>query len=145
VDYFTSQPEFNAKAIAKVSKAATCLCRWVLAIDMYHDTKTVIGPKTEALNRAERQLMEKQSRLDKKRETLASIQSNLEDLRFKYESAMAHRDQLQVDMRNATEKVQRARHVLKALTKEKAQWEVAARELNQNVTEVRFFSMPRNL
>eukprot|EP00873_Tetraselmis_striata_P027558 jgi/Tetstr1/447822/TSEL_035152.t1 len=135
VDYFTSQPEFNAKSIAKVSKAATCLCRWVLAIDMYHDTKNVIGPKTDALHRAERQLLEKQARLEKKRETLDAIHASVEDLKFKYESAMAHRDQLQVDMRNATEKVERARHVLKALTTEKAQWEAAALELNHNVDD----------
>lgn len=108
---------------------------------MYHDTKNVIGPKTDALHRAERQLLEKQARLEKKRETLDAIHASVEDLKFKYESAMAHRDQLQVDMRNATEKVERARHVLKALTTEKAQWEAAALELNHNVDDVRSRSL----
>ena len=142
MDYFTSQPEFNARAIAKVSKAATCLCRWVLAIDLYHETKRVIIPKTEALKQAEEQVAERRKKLEGKRATLATIQSSLQEMRFKYESALGHRDQLSKDLNNATMKVDRARTVLRTLKHERSRWEEVSRQMSDQVKQVCPSSLP---
>ena len=56
VGKFTCMEGFSPKAMSRVSKAAASMCRWVLALSLYHTTERSLLPKRQALRQAETEL-----------------------------------------------------------------------------------------
>lgn len=73
--------EFNPERVERVSKAATCMCQWVLAMDAHYKVMKMVRPRQLALQRAENQLLEKQQRLADAQSKLDAILDSLLELK----------------------------------------------------------------
>jgi hypothetical protein len=53
---YTENPDFNPEIIAKASKAAEGMCRWIFAMVTYDRVAKIVAPKKAALAEAEEKL-----------------------------------------------------------------------------------------
>lgn len=53
---YVENPDFNPEIIAKASKAAEGMCRWIFAMITYDRVAKVVAPKKAALAEAEEKL-----------------------------------------------------------------------------------------
>ena len=67
---YTKNEKFTAENIARKSKAAESICKWVLAIDNYAEVMKIIKPKQEKLKVAEGELKIAQDDLKTKQSAL---------------------------------------------------------------------------
>ncbi len=74
LDKYVKNPDFTAEKMASVSTAATSLCKWVRAMNIYSIVAKEIEPKKKALAGAEATLAEAQSTLNSKQESLRVVQ-----------------------------------------------------------------------
>ena len=66
-DRFLSNDDFKPEKMKKVSKAATGLCKWVVAMEAYDRVAKIVAPKKELLKEAEAVLETKLLALEKKK------------------------------------------------------------------------------
>ncbi|GMH41196.1 hypothetical protein BSKO_09106 [Bryopsis sp. KO-2023] len=133
---FTQMSEFSPKAMTKVSKAAGSMCRWVLAMDLYHKTQTVMEPKRQALALAQAELERSEQELKAAREKLDAILGSVKDLRLQYQNAIDKTAQLHSESEEGIRKAAKAQKVLSALMKESGRWEERAGYFESKINNV---------
>jgi len=136
IDRYTALPEFTASRMEKVSKAATCICKWVVAIDNYFDIMKVIEPKRSKLREAEGVLDATREKLEGTRESLRKILEGIEQLREKYSMMLERKAVLQAEAAAAADKLKRAENLLHALSGERTRWEQLAEEFAVKFSQV---------
>lgn len=77
VRLFVTDPAFDPMVVARSSKSAAVLAKWVLAMDEYQKVKKVVDPKREALRVAEGELAAQELRLTEARQRLAAINAKI--------------------------------------------------------------------
>jgi dynein heavy chain, axonemal len=68
---FMENPDFDPDKIKNASSAAEGLCKWVRALESYDRVAKVVGPKKEALSKAELELKMTLESLEEKRKTVS--------------------------------------------------------------------------
>ncbi|XP_043195463.1 dynein axonemal heavy chain 7-like [Amphibalanus amphitrite] len=128
---FISNPEFDPNKVKAASTAAEGLCRWVIAMESYDKVAKVVGPKKEALGKAEGELAEAMGKLEAKRASLRTVQERLQELQNKLEA----NKQRKVDLENEVElcqlKLERAEQLIGGLGGEKDRWSNSAVSLGK--------------
>ncbi|KAJ3342024.1 Dynein heavy chain 7, axonemal [Gonapodya sp. JEL0774] len=127
---YIPNPDFDPKIVKNSSGAAEGLCRWVLALDKYEAVAKVVGPKKEALGRAEAELETEMAKLNTKRAELKEVEDKMAAL----ESGFKEMTDKKVDLENrldlCAKKLDRAEKLLGGLGGEKDRWSEAARTLH---------------
>ena len=77
---YTAMEEFQPAVIEKVSKAATGLCKWVRAMEIYDRVAKVVEPKRIALKEAEENLAVMMAALSEKQAALKEINDKIAKL-----------------------------------------------------------------
>ena len=97
---YVSNPEFDVKVIEKQSKAATGLCKWVRAMEVYDRVAKVVEPKRIALKEAEDSLSTMMAELAEKQSALKAITDKIAQLQAQFKEANDEKISLanQVDM-----------------------------------------------
>lgn len=129
--------QFSPKAIERVSKAATCMCRWVRALSLYHDTRKVVEPKKTALAEAERDLAEKEEHLRDTLERLRAIQESIARLKQEMQDMIAKKEQLEREEVTTLERIVKAKKLLENLQKEGDRWKTQAEAFAVEEAKVR--------
>merc|ERR1719399_478368 len=80
---FTVQEDFQVERLEKVSKAATGLCMWVRAMEVYDRVAKQVAPKKEKLAEAEAEYKEVMAKLEIKQAELKKIMDKLQALNDK--------------------------------------------------------------
>lgn len=88
---YINDPLFIPEAVQKQSNAATSMCMWVRAMNVYADIAKVVAPKKAALNQAE-------AALKLAADTLAGKQKQLADVEAQVAKLKANLDVVQADM-----------------------------------------------
>ncbi|GMI06146.1 hypothetical protein TrVE_jg2421 [Triparma verrucosa] len=109
----------NAK---KASNAAAGLCKWCHAMVTYDRVAKVVGPKREALKKAEEELEITMGGLREKQAALKEVEDNLAKLEGQLEGAKTEKQELadQVDL--CGKKLVRAEQLISGLGGEKSRW-----------------------
>ena len=115
-------PNFEPEVVAKSSKAAMGLCKWVRAMMLYYDVSKVVGPKRIALAHAEEAAAATQAELEEKKQALAALIAKLEQLTLQYASVVKEKEQLEKDYNDCLRRMDHANRLIGGLGGERTRW-----------------------
>eukprot|EP00736_Rhodelphis_marinus_P011006 Rmarinus@m.25417 len=129
VEKYIQHPSFRPEVIAKVSRAASGLCSWVLAMNQYHEVAKVVKPKRETLAAAEENLAEIRGKLEQNRRNLRDIEERMSMLSLQFKATQEKKQQILSQYESCQRKVHRASALLSTLAGEKTRWEAQRQQL----------------
>merc|ERR1719201_1100563 len=94
---YIKRDDFRPDKVKSVSNAATSLCLWVRAMDVYARVARSIEPKKEKLKSAEATLAEAESKLASKKAELKQVQDKVAALQQQLARAKAKGEKLTQD------------------------------------------------
>ena len=129
----TVLPEFQPEAVAKQSKAATGICKWVRAMEVYDRVAKVVEPKRIALKQAEEDLSVMMAELKEKQDALNKVLEKIAKLEADFKAANDEKVSLanQVDM--CEKKLVRAGKLISGLGGERARWTENVKTLGEEL------------
>ncbi|EKX45970.1 hypothetical protein GUITHDRAFT_94428 [Guillardia theta CCMP2712] len=134
---YIALPDFMPNVIEKQSKAATGLCKWVRAMEVYDKVAKVVEPKRIALKEAQDALAIMMADLHEKQDALRQVLDKIAKLEADFKAANEEKVSLanQVDL--CEKKLVRAGKLISGLGSERIRWSENVQTLNeafQNVT-----------
>ena len=133
---FIENPDFNPDVIAKASKAAEGMCRWVVAMVTYDRVAKIVAPKKAALAEAEAKLKVTMDALNEKKASLKAVEDDLQTLEDQLAGAKQKKADLEEQADNCGKKIGRANDLLDGLGGEKARWGQFAKDLGDKYTRL---------
>jgi len=130
---YIKNEDFVPAKVKNVSKAATSLCLWVRAMDIYSRVAKEIGPKKEKLKGAEDSSKAAAEKLAIAVAELELVENKLRTLQQQLESAKARAAQLERDAEDCEVKLKRAEKLLDGLGNESVRWNAASTVLEKNL------------
>ncbi|KAJ8614220.1 hypothetical protein CTAYLR_001132 [Chrysophaeum taylorii] len=129
-DKYMTQDNFTPDAAAKASSAASGLCRWCYAMSTYDRVAKVVGPKKQALSKAQDALEVTMSNLAKKKASLEETRDALAALQSKLEASKKKKEELAAQVDLCAAKLVRAKKLIEDLGGEKIRWSGFVEELS---------------
>ena len=133
---YTAMEEFQPAVIEKVSKAATGLCKWVRAMEIYDRVAKVVEPKRIALKEAEENLAVMMAALREKQAALKEINDKIAKLEQGFEDANNEKVSLANQVDTCEKKLDRAGKLISGLGGEKDRWTHMAHDLAEKLVNV---------
>ncbi|CAK0841283.1 unnamed protein product [Prorocentrum cordatum] len=133
---YINNPDFTPEKVKNVSSAATSLCMWVRAMDVYGRVAREIEPKKEKLKGAEDTLNGAQEKLRIAKAELRIVLDNVASLEAKLDAAKKKAAQLEKDAEDCVVKLGRAEKLLDGLGNESVRWDAASDVLDKNLKYV---------
>jgi len=125
---FTTNPNFTADSVGKVSVAARGLCLWVHAMDTYGHVAKDVAPKRAKLKAAQDNLAKKQAALAAAQEALASVLAKVQSLKDRYDESTGRKRALEEELSDLEGKLERAEKLVTGLAGERIRWEASISE-----------------
>ena len=134
IKQYTVMPEFQPAAVEKQSLAATGICKWVRAMEVYDRVAKVVEPKRIALKSAEAELTVMMAELKQKQDSLQLVLEKIAKLEADFKAANDEKVSLanQVDM--CEKKLVRAGKLISGLGGERARWTENVKTLGEEFT-----------
>ncbi|KAI9224435.1 dynein heavy chain and region D6 of dynein motor-domain-containing protein [Blastocladiella britannica] len=126
---YMENPEFDPEKVKSASSAAEGLCRWVRALESYDRVAKVIGPKKEALAKAEGELNETMKSLEEKRAMLKVVVDKMTALENKFKEMTAKKEALENQVDSVSKQLVRAEKLIGSLGDEQERWTKCAADL----------------
>eukprot|EP00770_Monocercomonoides_exilis_P008083 MONOS_8041.1-p1 / transcript=MONOS_8041.1 / gene=MONOS_8041 / organism=Monocercomonoides_exilis_PA203 / gene_product=dynein haevy chain 9, inner dynein arm 5 / transcript_product=dynein haevy chain 9, inner dynein arm 5 / location=Mono_scaffold00292:32264-47119(-) / protein_length=4951 / sequence_SO=supercontig / SO=protein_coding / is_pseudo=false len=120
---YLDDPDFSAEKVEAVSKAASNICSWVVAIVEYARVSKIIEPKKQAAALARAKSDELTAKLNAKRKQLHSLEEALEALEQQFERKKKEQAQTEADIEQTQRRFANAEQLLGALGDEGERWE----------------------
>jgi dynein heavy chain len=133
---YTVMPEFQPDRIAKASKAAAGLCKWVHAMMKYTKVYKVVLPKKLELEKATNELNAAQEVLEGKRKVVREVEERVQKLKDQLDAAMEKKTQLKNEVEDCAAKLDRAERLMGGLGGERIRWQQAVKQLASSYTNV---------
>lgn len=122
LQHYINLDDFDPERVKTVNQASTSLCMWVIAIDGYAKVMKKIEPKRKKLEEAEKDLNKAKNALDTKRLNLFEIEKRIEKLQNDYENAIQRKKDLNSQIVQTKERLERAENLLELLSGERIRW-----------------------
>ncbi|KAJ7549736.1 hypothetical protein O6H91_07G065700 [Diphasiastrum complanatum] len=119
---YIEDPSFLPEIVQKQSNAATSLCMWVRAMDVYARVVKEVGPKKETLRKAEDALREATATLASKQARLAEVEAQVELLKKNLQATEADQANFQQQALVTENRLLRAGKLTAALADEAVRW-----------------------
>lgn len=120
----TKEELFSDAALAKASKAAHGIAKWVRAIIAYDDAMKIVTPKKIELAKAVEMSSEAQKVWDAAKERLASVLAEMKRLVEELEATQAEETRLRNNKDDCERKVELAKALITGLADERENWKV---------------------
>jgi len=133
---FTQRDDFTPDIVAKASKAAAGLCKWVHAMVIYNRVAKVVAPKKAALKTAIETLEAATAALNEKRALLKEVEDKVAELQKGLDAANAKKVDLQNQVDDCSKKLVRAEQLIGGLGGERSRWTQLSAELQQTYENV---------
>jgi dynein heavy chain len=133
--YITNEG-FVPELIAKASKAAEGLCRWVRAMEVYDRVAKVVAPKKIALAEKMEQVAALMEMLSQKQAELQSVKDKLKMLNDELDAKTKEKEELEAKVKDCADKLARAKKLISGLGGEKVRWGQAADALGAEYVNV---------
>ncbi|BBN19721.1 hypothetical protein Mp_8g13060 [Marchantia polymorpha subsp. ruderalis] len=128
---YINDPLFIPEAVQKQSNAATSMCMWVRAMNVYADIAKVVAPKKAALNQAEAALKLAADTLAGKQKQLADVEAQVAKLKANLDVVQADMDKLKGQALLTENRLIRAGKLTSALGDEAVRWRETAAEIGE--------------
>ncbi|POM79752.1 Dynein heavy chain [Phytophthora palmivora] len=128
-----AEPGMAVEVVSKVSKAATSLCMWVHAMDVYSKVAKEVGPKKENLERMNQKLAEANAILSQKQEELRVVNENVAMLEKQCKDTLDEKDKLANDAAVTEKRLVRAEKLISGLSVEGARWKESVASLAESI------------
>lgn len=119
---YMTDKSFLPHIVAKASSAAEGLCKWVRAMVSYDEVAKAVAPKKEKLALAQKECDDAEAYLTEKRETLADLNERLAALKTSLETVLAKKMELEKEVADCTDRLEKAESLLTSLGGEKSRW-----------------------
>nr|XP_018667303.2 dynein heavy chain domain-containing protein 1-like [Ciona intestinalis] len=119
---YVRSPEFKPEYIAKGSKAAESLCRWVHTIYNYSKTLRALQPKLAAQRRAEAKLFSAQATLGSKRVRCNQIKEELDSKIQMHKNASHAVKQFERELKNLDNQIEKAEVLMANMQEHVDRW-----------------------
>ena len=133
---YISNPDFQVAAVEKVSKAATGLCKWVRAIEVYDKVAKVVEPKRIALKKAESDLQVMMKDLADKEAALKQVLDKIAELEAGFKNANDEKVSLANQVDTCEKKLTRAGKLISGLGGERTRWTENVKTLGEEFVNV---------
>ncbi|XP_061882783.1 dynein axonemal heavy chain 6 [Entelurus aequoreus] len=133
---YINNPDFVPEKVEKVSKACKSMCMWVRAMDIYSRVLKEVGPKREALNKAQNELETTMATLREKQQLLQAVEDKIRILQENYDSSLNEKQELVNTMAVTQARLTRAGKLTSALGDEQVRWEESVAIFNQQIIDV---------
>ncbi|TYZ65733.1 hypothetical protein PybrP1_011994 [[Pythium] brassicae (nom. inval.)] len=117
-----ADPGMAVEVVAKVSRAATSLCMWVHAMDVYSRVAKEVGPKRETLERMNTMLADANAVLQEKQRELRLVNESVARLETQCKDTVDEKDRLARDAEVTEKRLVRAEKLIAGLSVEGARW-----------------------
>ena len=133
---YISNPDFQVAAVEKVSKAATGLCKWVRAMEVYDKVAKVVEPKKNAAKKAESDLQVMLKDLAEKEAELKQVLDNIAELDAKFQKVNDEKVSLANEVDLCEKKLTRAGKLISGLGGERTRWTENVKNLGEEYINV---------
>ena len=133
---FLSNENFRPEKMKKVSKAATGLCKWVVAMEAYDRVAKVVAPKKELLKESEATLAIKMDQLNEKKKALGDVQDELKQIEEKHAAATKEKEELAEKVNQCNIQLRRAKQLIDSLGGEKVRWTKLVSQLSSEHSKI---------
>jgi dynein heavy chain len=129
VSVFCERDDFTPAVVKKASKAAAGLCQWVHAMISYDKVAKVVEPKRKALKKASEDLAIAEADLAERNAELKIVQDALADLQEDLRVTLEKKNQLELDVKQCADRLERAEKLISGLGGEKDRWSEFVKDL----------------
>jgi dynein heavy chain len=119
---YLADPNFNEEFTKSKSLAAASLCAWVVNIVAFYNVFCDVEPKRKALEEANLELTNSQSKLRDIQSKIAELDNNLAELRAKFEKATSDKLRCEEEAKSTQETIMLANRLVNGLSSEKVRW-----------------------
>jgi dynein heavy chain len=119
---YIDDPEFTPENIKKKSSAATSMCMWVRAMELYARVAKDVEPKRQRLAAAETELAETNASLAKTVAALSAVQKKVAELEQQFNDAVAKKEDLAAKVKQVGGRLDRAQRLMGGLGGERGRW-----------------------
>eukprot|EP01084_Bolivina_argentea_P281903 482434_1 len=133
---YIDNPEFEPEKIASASGACKGLCLWTRALHTYDRVAKVVKPKQEALKKAQAEVAEAMANLATKKAELKKITDLLDDLNAQFKEANDNKENLQNQVEECGQRLERAEKLISGLGGEYKSWNIKSENLAQDYENV---------
>ena len=130
-NFLKDNPNFKPENIAKASKAAEGICKWVRAMYNYYIVNKSIQPLREDIKKANQILEEANLELNKKRALLADVEAKCQELKDKFDQSNYEKQSLKAQKTDCEIKLDRALKLTTGLGSENERWAQEAKNLSK--------------
>jgi len=130
---YIEDPVMAVDNVTKVSKAATSLCMWVHAMDVYSVVAKEVGPKRARLESMNKALQEANDTLQGKQAALWEIETKVNELQAKCDHTLKEKNQLAKEAEKTKARLERAEKLTNGLASEGVRWKVTVEQLSQQI------------
>jgi dynein heavy chain len=136
VSPYTEMPTFQPDIVKKASVAAAGLCKWVHAMITYSSVAKVVAPKKEMLKVAVGELEAASAALKLKQDVLAEVVGKLDALNAQLKEAQEKKQNLQDQVEDCKNKLDRAEALINGLGGERSRWTDMVQKLQADYDNV---------
>ena len=130
INPYIEMPDFTPAEIEKASKACTAICMWVRAMHKYNQVAKAVEPKKQQLAQAQAELAETMSSLNDAQQRLKAVQDKIKELETEFEKSNAKKIQLENDVEQCAQRLQRAQKLIGGLGGERDRWTSSIAQFN---------------
>ncbi|OQR87505.1 dynein heavy chain 6, axonemal [Thraustotheca clavata] len=128
-----ANPGMSVEIVSKVSKAATSLCMWAHAMDVYSKVAKEVGPKKANLEAMNQKLEAANQVLKTKQEELRKVNENVMMLEKQCKDTLDEKDALAKEASTTEKRLVRAEKLISGLSVEGKRWKESVVSLAESV------------
>ncbi|KAJ3299528.1 Dynein heavy chain 1, axonemal [Borealophlyctis nickersoniae] len=133
---YTKSPDFNPRELSKLSKAASALASWVLALQKYHNITLALQPRKRQIHELEVKIEEMTADLQKSKAHLAVLEGKLAEMRNEFDTVIKRKESMFVQFKEAERKYVASQELLVAVKSMEERWLLKLDELRRKKTYV---------
>jgi dynein heavy chain len=136
-----ANPGMSVDVVSKVSKAATSLCMWAHAMDVYAKVSKEVGPKKANLDAMNARLEAANAVLATKQEELRVVNARVAALETTLRETLEEKDALATEASMAEARLIRAEKLISGLSVEGKRWKESVASLGESILAMVRYTM----
>ena len=130
---YVENPDMSVEAVSRVSKAATTLCTWVHAVDVFSKVVKEVEPKKQRLAALNAELAKAHAVLKAKQDTLQSVLDKVKGLKKKCDDVTAEKDRLGREAQLTKDRLENAAKLTTGLADEGVRWKASVQTYDAQI------------
>ena len=134
IDVYIKDPQFEPEFVRSKSAAAAGLCSWVINILKFYSVYCDVAPKRKALEEANQQLHDAQTKLQGIIDKVAQLEETLVTLTNQYKAAIEAKVKCQAEADATSATISLADRLVNGLASEKIRWGNSVKSMKKQAT-----------